>query len=199
MNKHFAEALRKLRTERGLSQQELAKRMYVTRSTVARWETGSRLPDAVMISRLSQCLGVEVNTLLNAAGESDEAPNIIMVDDHKIILTGALPILEEVMPNATITGFARPSEAVEYARANRVAMAFLDIELGKTSGLDLCHTLLEINPRTNVVFLTAYIEYAFEAWSTGASGFMLKPITPEGVRAQLRNLRFPFVSGGARA
>ena len=199
MNNHFAEALRKLRTERGLSQQELAKRMYVTRSTVARWETGSRLPDAVMISRLSQCLGVEVNTLLNAAGESDEAPNIIIVDDHKIILTGALPILEEVMPNATITGFARPSEAVEYARANRVAMAFLDIELGKTSGLDLCSTLLEINPRTNVVFLTAYIEYAFEAWSTGASGFMLKPITPEGVRAQLRNLRFPFVSGGARS
>ena len=199
MNNHFAEALRKLRTERGLSQQELAKRMYVTRSTVARWETGSRLPDAVMISRLSQCLGVEGNTLLNAAGESDEAPNIIIVDDHKIILTGALPILEEVMPNATITGFARPSEAVEYARANRVAMAFLDIELGKTSGLDLCSTLLEINPRTNVVFLTAYIEYAFEAWSTGASGFMLKPITPEGVRAQLRNLRFPFMSGGARS
>ncbi len=197
MNMLFAETLRRLRMERKLSQQELADKMYVTRSTVARWETGSRLPDAAMISRLSRCLGVDVNTLLNAAAESDEAPNVIMVDDRQIVLSGGLPILEEVMPGAAITGFTRPSEAVEYARSHRVALAFLDIELGKMSGLDLCRTLLEINPRTNVVFLTAYVEYSFGAWSTGASGFMLKPITAQGVREQLKNLRYPFWAGGA--
>ena len=197
MNTLFAETLRKLRIERGLSQLQLSEQMYVTRSTVARWENGSRLPDAAMISRLSKCLGVEVGALLSAAAESDESPNVIMVDDRKIILTGGLPILEEAMPHATITGFTRPSEAIEYAKANRIALAFLDIELGKTSGLDLCRALLEINPRTNVVYLTAYIEYSFDAWSTGASGFMLKPITPESVRAQLQNLRYPFQSGGA--
>jgi len=43
-----------------------------------------------------------------------------------------------------------------------------------------------------VVFLTAYVEYSFDAWSTGASGFLLKPITAEAVRAQLKNLRYPF-------
>ena len=197
MSMHFAETLKKLRGERGLSQRELAERVYVTRSTVARWENGSRLPDAVMISRLSKCLGVDVGTLLSAAAESDEIPNVIMVDDRKIVLSGALPVLEEVMPNATVTGFTRPSEAIEYAKANRVALAFLDIEMGKVSGLELCRTLLEINPRTNVVYLTAYIEYSFDAWSTGASGFMLKPITPEGVRTQLKNLRYPFSLGGA--
>lgn len=193
----FAETLKKIRTEKGFSQRELAERMYVTRSTVARWESGSRLPDAVMISRLSQCLDTDVNTLLSAAVESDDAPNVIMVDDRKIFLSGALPVLEEVLPNAIITGFTRPSEAVEYAKANRIALAFLDIELGKANGLDLCRALLEINPRTNVVFLTAYVEYSFEAWSTGAGGFLLKPITPESVRAQLKNLRYPFLSGGA--
>lgn len=196
MNMLFAETLRKLRMENGLSQRELAERIYVTRSTVARWENGSRMPDAVMVSRLSQCLGVAVATLLSAAAESDEAPNVILVDDRKIILTGGLPVLEKVLPNATITGFTRPSEAIEYARANRIALAFLDIEMGKTSGLDLCRTLLDIYPRTNVVYLTAYGEYSLDAWSTGASGFMLKPITEEGVRGQLRNLRYPFVGGG---
>lgn len=196
MNTRFAETLRRLRTAKGLSQKELAKRMYVTRPTVARWESGSRMPDAAMISQLSECLGVDVNTLLSAAAARDESPNVIMVDDRKIILTGGLPILKETMPNATVTGFTRPSEAVEYARVNRVALAFLDIELGKVSGLELCRTLLEINPRTNVVYLTAYSEYSFDAWSTGASGFMLKPITPEGVRAQLKMLRYPFASGG---
>lgn len=192
----FAENLKRFRNTKGLSQQKLAERIYVTRSTIARWENGSRLPDSAMIFRLSKCLGTDVNTLLSAALESDDIPNVIMVDDRKIFLSSALPILEEVIPNAIITGFTRPSEAIEYAKANRIALAFLDIEMGKTNGLDLCRTWLTINPRTNVVFLTAYIEYSFDAWSTGASGFTLKPITPEGVREQLKNLRYPFYLGG---
>lgn len=196
MSLFFSDTLRKLRTEIGLSQQALADKMYVTRSTVVRWETGSRLPDAAMIARLSEVLDVDVNMLLSAAAQSDECPNVIMVDDRKLILTGGLPILEEVMPHATVMGFTQASEAVEYAKANRVALAFLDIELRNTSGLELCRTLLSINPRTNIVFLTAYSEYALDAWSTGASGFMLKPITPDGVREQLQNLRYPFWTGG---
>ena len=192
----FAETLKKIRTDKGLSQRELAEGMYVTRSTVARWESGSRLPDAAMISRLAECLGTDVSELLSAAAESDEVPNVIMVDDRKIFLSGALPILEEVMPGAIITGFTRASEAVEYAKANRIALAFLDIEMGKTSGLDLCRTLLSVHPRTNVVYLTAYVEYAFDAWNTGASGFLLKPITQEAVREQLKKLRYPFSLGG---
>ena len=197
MSKLFAETLKKLRTEKGLSQRELAERVYVTRSTVARWENGSRLPDAMMTSRLSHCLGKDVTILLNVAAESDDAPHVILVDDSKIFISGALPVLEAVLPNAVITGFTRPSEAIEYAKRNRIALAYLDIELGRTtSGFDLCRTMLELNPRTNVVYLTAYVEYSFDAWSTGACGFLLKPVTPESVRAQLKNLRFPFSTGG---
>ena len=197
MSVKFAETLRGLRTERGLSQRELAKMTYVTQSTVARWENGNRLPDAAMISRLAQCLGVDMNTLLTAAAMSGGSPNVIMVEDREVILTGGLAVLEEVMPDATIVGFEWPSEAIEYAKRNRVSLAFLDIELGAESGLDLCHSLLGIYPRTNVVFLTAYAEYSLDAWSTGASGFMLKPFTAEGVRAQLANLRHPFSLGGS--
>ena len=124
MSLFFSDTLRKLRTETGLSQQALADKMYVTRSTVVRWETGSRLPDAAMIARLSEVLDVDVNMLLSAAAQSDECPNVIMVDDRKLILTGGLPILEEVMPHATVMGFTQASEAVEYAKANRVALAF---------------------------------------------------------------------------
>lgn len=197
MSKLFAETLRKLRTGKGLSQRDLAEQVYVTRSTVARWENGSRLPDAEMLSRLSACLDIDVGTIFSAAIESDESPNVIMVEDRKIILNGELPVVKSVMPNATVAGFTRPSEAIEYAKANRVALAFLDIEMGKTSGLELCSMLLEINPRTNVVYVTAYSDYAIDAWDTGASGFLLKPITPEDVLNQLKKLRYPFSWGGA--
>ncbi|MBP3723246.1 MAG: helix-turn-helix domain-containing protein [Selenomonadaceae bacterium] len=192
MNIPFAETLKKLRVDKGLSQRELAEQIYVTRSTIARWENGSRLPDISMILRLSKCLDTDANTLFSIAAESDDAPNVVMVDDKKLFLSGALPILEEVMPNAIITGFTRPSEFLEYANKNRIALAFLDIEIGKTSGLNLCRELLALNPRINVVYLTAYAEYAFDAWSTGACGFLLKPITAESVKEQLKNLRYPF-------
>ena len=83
MNMLFAENLRRLRTERGLSQKQLGEQLFVYHSTIARWENGSRLPDAAMISRLARCLGVDANTLFCLAAESDETPNVIMVDDKR--------------------------------------------------------------------------------------------------------------------
>lgn len=191
----FSDTLKKLRTKKGLSQQALADKIFVTRPTVARWEIGSRLPDAVTITRLAEILGVDVNSLLSAAAENCDNPNVIMVDDRKLILTGGLPILEEVMPSANVSGFLGADEAIEYAKTNKISLALLDIELRNTNGLDLCKKLLEINPHTNVVFLTAYSNYSLDAWNTGASGFMLKPITAKTLKEQLKNLRYPFFLG----
>ena len=94
MNQSIAETIRQLRNERGLSQAQLAEKMYVTRSTVARWESGSRLPDAAMIVRLAESLGTSAETLFSILSGKDELINIIMVDDEGIILQGGLPILE---------------------------------------------------------------------------------------------------------
>ena len=197
MNVVFSETLRRLREEKGFSQKQLGKQMFVNHSTIARWENGSRLPDAAMILRLAKCLDVDANTLLQIAAQSEETPNIIMVDDSKVILSEGVAILEEALPNATITGFIWPREAIEYAKMNRIAMAVLDIELGASSGLDLCHTLLEINPHTNIIFLTAYADYSLDAWQTGASGFILKPMTPESLKEQMNKLRYPLSMAGA--
>ena len=195
VNDLFSETLRKLREERGLSQKALGQQLPVTRSTIARWESGLRLPDAAMILRLAEALEVDADTLFRLTDQGEGRPNVILVDDSKAILSDGLAVLEQVMPDAAVTGFIWPLEAVEYAKTNPVALAILDIELGTASGLDLCRTLLDINPRTNIVFLTAYADYSLDAWKTGAGGFMLKPLTPEGVRAQLDKLRYPFSSG----
>lgn len=195
MNETFSRTLKKIRTDHGISQQSLAEKMYVTRPTIARWESGTRLPDATMIKRLAEVLGVDIDFLLSAAAESDDCPNVILVDDRKLVLKGGLPILEEALPNANVMGFIDGDEAIEYAKSNRVVLAFLDIELRGMNGLELCRRLLEINAHTNVVFLTAFGGYSLDAWSTGASGFMLKPITVDGVKEQMKNLRYPFHTG----
>lgn len=192
MNKTFAITLKQLRTERNLSQQQMAELLYVDRSTVAKWENGTRMPDTLLLSRIAECLDIDMQVLLANVELAEEIPNVIMVDDEKIILSGGLPILEEVMPNTSITGFTKPSDAIKYANSNRIALAFLDIEMGKISGFDLCRELLEINPRTNVIFLTAYMDYSLRAWDTGASGFVLKPLSAEDVRKQLDKLRYPI-------
>ena len=198
MNTLFADTLRKLRTKRGLTQTQLAGLMFVNKATISKWESGSRLPDAAMIVRLARVLDVDVGTLLSASAVSAESLSIIMVDDNKAILSYYLLILDEVVPNAVIAGFNWPQEAIDYAKANRIDVAILDIELGCASGFDLCRALLEINPCTNVVYLTAHPDYSLDAWDTDARGFMVKPLTPEGVRSQLRKLGYPLpMEGGS--
>jgi transcriptional regulator with XRE-family HTH domain len=197
MNNLFADTLKKLRTEKGLTQNQLAGMMFVNKTTISKWESGSRLPSADMIIRLAKVLKVDVGMLLSTAAKSDELPSIILVDDNIAIIPDSLFVLEKVAPNSTVTGFNRPLEAIEYAKVNRIDLAILDIELGKTSGLDLCRSLHEINPCTDVVYLTAYPDYSLDAWDTDACGFMVKPLTPEGVRRQLKKLGYRFSTGGA--
>ena len=191
MANYFGETLYRLRAEKGLSQQQLANRLHVTRSAVANWETGHRLPNAAMVSQIARVLNADAAFLLAAADENHDVPNVLLVDDSPIALEGGLPILQEALPNANVVGLASPAEAVRYFKNNPVALVLLDIKLGKTNGLDLCQELLKIRPNANVVYLTAYPEYSLDAWNTDACGFILKPLEAEEVRRLIPRLRHP--------
>ena len=56
----FGTKLKELRMERSLSQRQLAEMMMVSNGTVGNWESGIRLPDITMLTRLAECLGVEL-------------------------------------------------------------------------------------------------------------------------------------------
>ena len=193
MSTSFADTLKQLRTQQGLSQQQLADRLFVDRTSIAHWESGRRIPDSILISRIAKELDTDANTLFSLiSGNDDSSSNIILVDDEKVILTGELSVLNKALPNSSITGFTNPKDALDYVRNNKVNIAFLDIELGRYSGIDLCKQMLEIRPNLNVIFLTAYIDYSLNAWATGASGFIVKPITRDSLAEQLRLLRYPI-------
>ena len=190
---HFGKTLRHLRTEKGLSQQQLAERLHVERASVTNWEAGRRIPSIDMLSQISEALGVDATALMAAAGEHSEIPNVVLLDDDLIILDGVIPVLRELMPNSNVIGFTKSTEALAFFQKNPVALLFLDIELGQSSGLELCRQILELRPHTNVIFLTAYPEYSLDAWSIGASGFLLKPLDMEEVRRELSRLRYPVM------
>lgn len=198
MKESFADKLRQLRTARGLSQQQLATKMFVDRSSVARWENGSRLPDMVLITRLAKCLGVEVADLITGGAPNAQAPRVILVDDEKPILAGELRVLERALAGAEIAGFTKPAEALEYARNYPVDLAFLDIEMGRTSGFELCEQLVKQNPSTNVVYLTAWPNHSLKAWETNACGFLLKPPMEADILAMLKKLRHPIPNFAGR-
>ena len=55
-----------LRTQKGLSQDELAEKIFVTRQAVSRWENGETTPNTETLKLLSQFFDVSTNTLLGA-------------------------------------------------------------------------------------------------------------------------------------
>ena len=191
MTTPFGETLRRLRGEKGLSQQQLADRLHVERSSVANWEAGRRVPNTTLFSQIAKALGADAAILLSTAEISDETPNVLLVDDESIVLEGNLHILREALPGARVFGFTKPSQAVDFVQSHPAALVFLDIELGRVSGLELCRRLIRLNPRLNVVYLTAYREYSFDAWDTGACGFLLKPLDAEEILRQIPRLRYP--------
>ena len=61
----FGEQLRRVREEKGMTQQSLAEQLYVTRQAVSRWECGDRYPDLLTTKKISQILEVSLDDLLS--------------------------------------------------------------------------------------------------------------------------------------
>ncbi len=60
------DVLLKLRTDNGLSQDELAEKVFVTRQAVSRWENGETIPNTETLKLLSKLYNVSINTLLGS-------------------------------------------------------------------------------------------------------------------------------------
>ena len=81
---NVSEKIRTLRKSKGMSQEELAGQVNISRQAVSRWENGTALPDADNIVQLSKLFGVTTDYLLMDSYESDEdSPKI--KENNKIL------------------------------------------------------------------------------------------------------------------
>ena len=68
------ENIKKARTNKGMSQEQLAVRLNVVRQTVSKWEKGTSVPDAEALLQLSEVLETSVNSLLGEAPAKEQEP-----------------------------------------------------------------------------------------------------------------------------
>jgi two-component SAPR family response regulator len=118
---------------------------------------------------------------------------VLTVDDESAALNILNRAILEVLPDAEIRSFSTAADALREIQeiGFRPEAAFLDIRLPDATGLEIARRIKESSPHTNLIFVTAYSDYALEATTLHSSGYLLKPATAEKVRSELDNLRYP--------
>ncbi|MBO6207152.1 MAG: response regulator [Lachnospiraceae bacterium] len=123
---------------------------------------------------------------------------ILIVDDEQMGIDGLTESVTEALGKGIeLDTFLDPKEAlaaVEDAAKGGAPydIVFQDIEMPGMNGLELAVAIRKCSPDTNLVMVTAYQEYALDAWKLHVSDYLLKPASAEDVKNALGNLRNPL-------
>ena len=109
----------------------------------------------------------------------------IAVDDEAYMLDEIAEALHSVRPKDEILTFSSPITALEAIREQMVDAAFLDIQMGGMTGIDLAIQMKRLQPDIHIVFVTGYQEYAVQAYQIHATGYLLKPISEGDIAREL--------------
>lgn len=109
----------------------------------------------------------------------------LAVDDEPLMLSGLVSSIQSARPEAEVFSFTKPEDALRAAEELQIDVAFLDIRMGGMTGLQLAARLKKIKPDMHVIFTTGYSEYAIDAFTIHATGYLLKPVTQEDVEREL--------------
>ena len=122
----------------------------------------------------------------------DVVMNILIIDDERPALNMLHDTLRRLCDeNDVIVPFQSVGEFHKYEDKSHFDAAFIDIEIGKVSGIQFALELKTYSPRCNIIFVTSYANYGAQAFLTRPSGYVLKPYTDEDIRTELENFRYP--------
>ncbi len=107
---------------------------------------------------------------------------VLIIDDEKNIRATLSLCLEQM--GCAVTAVSTPEAALAALRQQPYDLAFLDLRLGESNGLDLIPKLLTVDAGLQVIVITAYatIDTAVDAIKRGATDYLPKPFTPQQIR-----------------
>lgn len=116
---------------------------------------------------------------------------ILLIDDEELQLLRLEKEVKKVAPeNSEFLVFTNAMDFLKENKGTKIDIAFLDIEMPGMNGVELAKELKKVNPLVNVIFVTAYNDYALSAYNIHASGYLLKPVSASKIKEELDGLRY---------
>lgn len=115
---------------------------------------------------------------------------VMYVDDETTLLDNFRMTVEGLTMVEKLKLFRKSEEALKWAQENPMDVAFLDIQMPGINGIELAKRLKAIDRNIRIVFVTAYEQYALEAFGVDAIGYLLKPYFKEDVEKELEKASY---------
>jgi DNA-binding LytR/AlgR family response regulator len=120
----------------------------------------------------------------------------VIAEDETLLRQALITLLAETWPELQIVAECEDGgSALEAIASLQPDVAFLDIRMPGLTGLEVAAASTEASPRTQIVFVTAYDQYAIDAFEKGAVDYLLKPISPERLAATVKRLQARLADG----
>ncbi|WP_354685217.1 LytTR family DNA-binding domain-containing protein [Cupriavidus necator] len=117
-------------------------------------------------------------------------PTLLIADDEALLARVLESELKSLWPEARIVSVVHDGvAALAAAREHQPRVAFLDIRMPGMSGMDVARELIEFDVPPLVVFVTAYDQFALEAFERAAVDYVLKPVQRERLEATVQRLK----------
>ncbi len=110
---------------------------------------------------------------------------VIIIDDERLARKELKKLLEDFPELEVVDEAANVEEGISKIELHNPDLIFLDIQMPGKTGFDL---LRELNRTPEVIFTTAYDEYALKAFEVNALDYLLKPIEPKRLADALQKL-----------
>ncbi|TCT20071.1 LytR/AlgR family response regulator transcription factor [Thermomonas haemolytica] len=118
------------------------------------------------------------------------APTCVVAEDEALLRQALVAELKRAWPGLQVLAECEDgASAVEALAEHQPDVAFLDIRMPGLTGLEVAAIAAEASPRTRIVFVTAYDQYAIDAFERGAIDYLLKPVKPERLDATIARLQ----------
>ena len=120
----------------------------------------------------------------------------VIADDEELLRTALAQQLGQAWPELRVVAQCEDgASALEAIAEHRPDVAFLDIRMPGLTGIEVAAALAQVSPWTQVVFVTAYDQYAIDAFEQGAVDYLLKPVAADRLQATVQRLQARAAGG----